>query len=256
MQDLTGKLAWITGAGTGIGAAGAEKLAAAGCRVVLSGRRPEPLQETADNIAKAGGTIAGIELLDVADREQVAAAGAKIQADHGTVDILVNNAGINVPKRHWPEVSHDDWDAIIQIDVNGVFYCTQAVLPAMRAQKSGTILNISSWAGVHVSFLTGPAYTAAKHAVCAMTESLNMEECVNGIRATAICPGEVSTPIMDKRPVPIADDVRAQMSQPDELGETILFCARLPQRTVINQLVIGPTWNRGYVAHHGGGAIG
>ena len=256
MQDLTGKLAWVTGAGTGIGAAGAEKLAGAGCRVVLSGRRPEPLQETADAIKAAGGTVAGIVPLDVADRDMVAKVGADIIAEHGTVDILVNNAGINVPKRHWPDVSHDDWDAIIQIDVNGVFYCTQAVLPAMRAQKEGTIINISSWAGVHVSFLTGPAYTAAKHAVCAMTENLNMEECVNGIRATAICPGEVSTPIMDKRPVPIPADVRERMSQPEELGDTILFCAQLPQRTVINQLVIGPTWNRGYVAHHGGGAVG
>ena len=166
------------------------------------------------------------------------------------MDILVNNAGINVPKRHWKDVSHDDWDQIIQIDVNGVFYCTQAVLPAMRAQKQGTIINISSWAGVRVSYLTGPGYTAAKHAVTAMTENLNMEECVNNIRATAICPGEVSTPIMDKRPVPMSAEDRARMTQPDEMGETILFCAQLPQRTVINELVIGPTWNRGYVAYH------
>lgn len=256
MQDLTGKLAWITGAGTGIGAAGAEKLAGAGCRVVLSGRRMEPLEETAAGIREAGGAVADIVSLDVADRAAVAQVGADIIAGHGAVDILVNNAGINVPKRHWPDISHDDWDAIVQIDVNGVFYCTQAVLPAMRAQKSGTIINISSWAGVHVSFLTGPGYTAAKHAVCAMTENLNMEECINGIRATAICPGEVSTPIMDKRPVPIPQDVRDRMSQPEELGETILFCAALPDRTVINQLVIGPTWNRGYVAYHEGKAFG
>ena len=250
MQDLTGKLAWVTGAGTGIGAAGAEKLAGAGCRVVLSGRRMEPLEETATAIRNAGGTVAGIVPLDVADRDMVAKAGENILADHGTVDILVNNAGINVPRRHWPDVSHDDWDAMMAINVNGVFYCTQAVLPAMRAQKSGTVINIASWAGVHVSFLTGPGYTAAKHAVVAMTENLNMEECINGIRGTAICPGEVSTPIMDKRPVPMSAEDRARMTQTDEMGETILFCAKLPERTVINQLVIGPVWNRGYVANH------
>lgn len=250
MQDLTGQLAWVTGAGTGIGAAGAEKLAAAGCPVILSGRRTGPLEETAETIRAAGGTVAGIVPVDVADRAAVQQAGEQILADHGPVEILVNNAGINVPKRHWPDVSHDDWDSMMAINVNGVFYCTQAVLPAMRAQKSGTILNIASWAGVHVSFLTGPAYTAAKHAVVAMTENLNMEECVNGIRATAICPGEVSTPIMDKRPIPMSAEDRARMTQPDEMGETILFCAQLPKRTVINQLVIGPVHNRGYVRNH------
>lgn len=250
MQDLTGKLAWVTGAGTGIGAAGAEKLAGAGCKVILSGRRREPLEETAARIRNAGGEVVDIVTLDVSDRDAVAEVGEKIIAEHGAVDILVNNAGINVPKRHWRDVSQDDWDAMMKINVNGVFYCTQAVLPAMRAQKSGTIINISSWAGVRVSYLTGPGYTAAKHAVSAMTENLNMEECVNGIRATAICPGEVSTPIMDKRPVPMSAEDRARMTQPDEMGETILFCAALPQRTVINELVIGPVWNRGYVANH------
>ncbi|MEM7289521.1 MAG: SDR family oxidoreductase, partial [Pseudomonadota bacterium] len=177
MRDLTGKVAWITGAGTGIGASSAEKLAEAGCKVVLSGRRAEPLQEIADGIAKAGGTVT-VEALDVADRDAVMAVGARIIEQMGTVDVLVNNAGINVPKRHWPDVSLDDWDAVINIDLNGAFYCTQAVLPAMRAQGEGLVINVSSWAGVRVSFLTGPAYTAAKHGMNAMTESLNMEECV------------------------------------------------------------------------------
>ena len=153
MRDLNDKLVWITGAGTGIGAAAAVRLAKAGCRVILSGRRMEPLQAVADQI----GSAATVMPLDVSDRQAVAKAGDSIMAMHGTVDILVNNAGINIPKRHWPDVSHDDWDDVIQIDVNGVFYCTQAVLPAMRDRKEGLIINISSWAGARPNcWLTKP----------------------------------------------------------------------------------------------------
>ena len=249
MRDLAGKLIWITGAGTGIGEAGAMALADTGAVLVLSGRRTELLQSVAERVRAAGGT-AHVEPLDVADRDAVMALGTKIGQAYGPVDTLINSAGINIPKRHWPDVSLDDWDAVVQIDLNGAFYCCQAVLPGMRAAGRGLIINVSSWAGVRVSFLTGPAYTAAKHGMTAMTESLNMEECVNGIRATALCPGEVSTPIMDKRPVPMSAEDRARMVQPEDMGETILYLARLPQHVCVNELVISPTWNRGYVAHH------
>ncbi|MEM7744971.1 MAG: SDR family oxidoreductase [Pseudomonadota bacterium] len=244
MRDLTDKLVWITGGGTGIGAAGARRLAQAGCRVVISGRRPEPLQALADEIGCA------VEVLDVVDHAAVRDAAQRIAKAHGAVDILVNNAGLNVPKRHWPEVSDRDWEMVQRVNVDGLFYCTQAVLPTMRARKEGQIINISSWAGVRPSFLTGPAYTAAKHAVNALTENLNMEECVNGIRATAICPGEVSTDIMDKRPVPIPAEIRAKMVQPEDMGEAIHFVAAQPDHVCLNQLVISPTWNRGYVGYH------
>jgi NADP-dependent 3-hydroxy acid dehydrogenase YdfG len=249
LRDLTDKLAWITGAGTGIGAAAALRLAQAGCRLILSGRRLEPLRETAATIKTEGGKAAVVPL-DVADRAEVVRIGAWIADDHGVVDILVNNAGVNVPRRHWPDVGHDDWENVLQVNVNGLFYCTQAVLPAMRARGEGQIINVSSWAGVRPSFLTGPAYTAAKHAVNALTESLNMEECVNGIRATAICPGEVSTPIMDRRPVPIPAEERARMVQPEDMGEAIWFVAAQPGHVCINQMIVSPTWNRGYVRFH------
>lgn len=251
MRDLTDKLVWITGAGTGIGAAAAKRLAGAGCRLILSGRREGPLNEIAAQI----GSQATVMPLDVSDRDAVAMVGDSITAMHGTVDILVNNAGINIPKRHWPDVSHDDWDDVMQIDVNGVFYCTQAVLPAMRDRKEGLIINISSWAGARVSFLTGPAYTAAKHAVNAMTENLNMEEGINGIRATAICPGEVSTDIMDKRPIPVPADERAKMVQAEDMGDTVHYVAAMPNHVCINELIISPTHNRMYAKFHSGEAL-
>ncbi|MFK7941594.1 MAG: SDR family oxidoreductase [Paracoccaceae bacterium] len=246
MRDLSGKLVWITGGGTGIGAAAARRLWQAGCKIVISGRRPEPLEAMADEMGCA------IEPLDVMDHKAVREVGTRIARQHGEVDILVNNAGINVPKRHWPEVSETDWEMVHRVNVDGLFYCTQAVLPAMRVRKEGQIINISSWAGVRPSYLTGPAYTAAKHAVNALTESLNMEEGTNGIRATAICPGEVSTDIMDKRPVPIPADIRAKMIQPEDMGEAVHFVAALPDHVCLNQMVISPTANRGYAKYHEG----
>lgn len=246
MRNLTDKLVWITGAGTGIGAAAARRLSLAGCRVILSGRRTAPLQELAAEI----GAKAHVVPLDVSDRAAVIAAGAEIADQHGAVDILVNSAGINIPKRHWPDVTDNDWEMVQRVNVDGLFYCTQAVLPAMRARKEGLIINISSWAGVRVSFLTGPAYTASKHAVNALTESLNMEEGINGIRACAICPGEVSTDIMDKRPVPIPAEERARMVQPEDMGETIHFVSAMPAHVCVNEMIVSPTWNRGYVAYH------
>ncbi len=252
MRDLKDKTAWITGAGSGIGASGAVKLAAAGCHVVLSGRRLQPLQALAETITSAGGS-ASIEALDVADRDAITEAAARIEADPGTVDILVNNAGINVPARRWSEISLEDWQSVIDIDLNGAFYCTKAVLPGMRSQGDGLVINVSSWAGRYVSFLTGPAYTAAKHAMCAMNESLNMEECHNGIRACAICPGEVATPILDRRPVQLSDEEKARMLQSEDLGETILFVATMPSHACINEILISPTWNRGYVRNQQAG---
>jgi NADP-dependent 3-hydroxy acid dehydrogenase YdfG len=242
-KPLAGKVAWVTGAGSGIGQAGALALAEDGALVVASGRRRDALEETAKRVASAGGK-AEIELLDVADAKAVEAAAAGILKRNGRVDILVNSAGLNVTKRHWDNVDADGWDTVIGIDLDGAFYATRAVLGAMRAQGGGLVINVSSWAGRYDSFLTGPAYNAAKHGLVAMTAHLNMAEGKNGIRACVICPGEVNTPILDKRPIPVPPEVRAKMLQPADMGETIRFLARLPPHVCISELVIAPTNNR------------
>lgn len=243
MRSLDDNVAWITGAGSGIGRAAALALAGAGVSVVLSGRRRDPLEETAGAV-RAGGGNAEVERLDVADRDAVRTVGAGIGERHGRLDILVNNAGINVLGRHWGEVTPEQWERIIAVDLNGAFYCTEAVLPLMRARKDGLVVNVSSWAGRYDTYLTGPAYNAAKHALLAMNASLNIEEGQNGIRACAICPGEVATPILDARPVPVSDEDKARMLQQEDLGETILFVARMPARVCLNEILISPTWNR------------
>src|SRR5688572_16646385 len=198
-KPLAGKIAWVTGAGSGIGQAGALVLAEDGAVVIVSGRRRDALEDTAKRIASAG-SKAEIELLDVADAKAVMTAAAEILKRHGRVDILVNSAGLNVTKRNWDNVDAEGWDTVIGIDLDGAFYATRAVLDAMRARKDGLVINVSSWAGRYDSFLTGPAYNAAKHGLVAMTAHLNMAEGKNGIRACVICPGEVNTPILDKRP--------------------------------------------------------
>jgi NADP-dependent 3-hydroxy acid dehydrogenase YdfG len=245
MRDLNGKVAWVTGAGTGIGEAGAIALAEAGMHVILSGRREDKLAEVKE---KCGDGHATVAVLDVADKSAVQATAQQIIADHGRIDVLVASAGLNPKKRNWHNVSLDDWDQVIRVDLDGAFYCCKAVLPTMKEQGEGLIINISSWAGKHVGVTTGPAYTAAKHAMNAMTESLNMEACIFGVRATAICPGEVATPILDNRPIPVTAEDRAQMVQADDCGEVIRFIAELPEHVCINELTISPTWNRGYVA--------
>ena len=246
MSDLEGKVAWITGAGSGIGLAGAQALAAAGVTVVMSGRRADVLRTEAAAIIAAGGK-AEVEKLDVTDAEAATRVANAILARHGKVDILVNSAGMNIPNRFWKNVSTAGWTDVLRINLDGSFFCIVAILPSMRERKDGLIINISSWAGKFDTYMTGPAYNAAKHAVVAMTAHLNHEECVNGIRACALCPAEVSTPIMEKRPIPPSAEERAKMLQPDDLGRTIRFIAEMPAHVCINELIISPTWNRIFI---------
>jgi NADP-dependent 3-hydroxy acid dehydrogenase YdfG len=242
---LRGSVAWITGGGSGIGLAGGIELAKAGAHVIVSGRSAETLKKAEKEI-KAAGSGEAIAL-DVADQKEVAKSAQAILKRHGRIDILVNSAGINNPKRNFRNVSVEAWDQIVAINLSGMFYCCHAVLPAMREKKQGLVINISSWAGRYASTLTGPGYNATKHAVVALTESINMEECMHGIRATSILPGEVATPILEKRPVPPPPEERARMLQAEDLGKTILFVATLPPRACVNELIISPTWNRFYL---------
>ena len=249
MAGLKGKIAWVTGAGTGIGKAGALELARAGAHVVLSGRRTAALNQTARAIVRAKGRCSVVPL-DVSDRKAVNQAAKAILKDHKRIDILVNSAGLNVPERAFVDVSPEGWDQVIDINLNGTMYCLMAVLPQMRRRKDGIVINISSWAGKFISKVTGPAYNASKFGVVGLTETINAEEGINGIRACCICPAEVATPIMDRRPVPPSAKERARMLQEEDLGRTIAFVATLPARACINEIIISPTYNRSYVGGH------
>ncbi|MBV8917357.1 SDR family oxidoreductase [Bradyrhizobium sp.] len=240
------RVAWITGGGSGIGEAGAERLAADGWIVVVSGRRKEALDAVVAKIAAAGGKAEAMPL-DVSVAADVQKVADEIVSRHGRIDLLVNSAGINVPKRRWADMELEGWNQLVEINLSGVLYCMRAVLPAMRRQQDGLIINVSSWAGRHVSKMPGPAYTTTKHAVSALTHSFNMDECVNGLRACCLSPGEVATPILKARPVPPAAEELAKMLQPEDLGRTIAFVASLPPHVCVNEILISPTWNRGFI---------
>lgn len=246
LRDIGGQVAWVTGAGSGIGQAAAVALARAGVRLALTGRGREALEQTAKLVREVSGE-ALVAPADMSVSDDVRRAWDAVHSAYGRCDILVNSAGLNVPKRSWGEITPADIDAVIGVDLNGPFYASRAVLPTMRAQRDGLIIQVSSWAGRHVSKLTGPAYSAAKHGLVALSESLNQEECGRGIRSCCICPGEVATPLLDKRPVPVTAEDRGRMLQSEDLAETIVFVARLPASVCVNEILISPTWNRGYL---------
>lgn len=248
-MNLKDKVAWITGGGSGIGLAGAIELARAGCRVVISGRDAAKLSAAVQQAEAAGAPAGAISsaALDVADSAAVTRVAQEVQALHGRVDILVNSAGINFRKRFWNETDAATFNEVVAVNLNGAMACTLAVLPGMRARHEGTVINVASFAGWHYGYLTGPAYTASKAALMALTHAFNIEEGINGLRATSLCPGEVATPILQRRPVVPSAEEMARMLQEQDLGRTIRFIAEMPAHVCINELVISPVWNRIYI---------
>ena len=244
MNKLQGKVAWVTGAGSGIGEAAAIALAEAGATVILTGRRREPLLA----VAKRIGAAARVQPADLTVAAFVMEIAHNIKANFGHLDILVANAGVNIRDRDWTRLTPEGVDTVIHGNLSSAFYCASAVLPMMRARRGGVLIHTASMAGRFIGGLSGPAYTAAKHGVVAMSHSINMQECVNGIRSTVVLPGEVATPILDLRPVPVSAADRAKMVQSADVGDLIRYIACLPPHVVINEVMITPTWNRGYVA--------
>ncbi len=240
---LQGKIAWITGGGSGIGEAGAIALAEAGATVIVSGRDDTKLGGVVAKI-NAGGNKAEALALDITNRAEVARAGEALIARHGGIHILVNSAGVNLPNRRWKNLTADSFDRIVATNLNGTFYAIEAVLPKMREQRDGCIINVASWAGRFHAYLTGPAYNASKFAVVELTMALNDDEGPNGIRACALCPGEVATPLVAKRPIPPPPEDVARMLKPEDLGRAIRFIAEMPPHVTINELVISPAYNR------------
>jgi NADP-dependent 3-hydroxy acid dehydrogenase YdfG len=240
----------VTGAGTGIGEAAALALAREGCAVALSGRRPEPLLAVAERIEKAGGK-ALVAAGDLGAEEAAARIAAAVVEKFGRLDILVNNAGANIVDRGWSKLTPERIKYMLDANLNSAFYCSAAVLPVMRAQKDGLLIHTASWAGRFVGIVPGPAYVAAKHGVVAMSYTINMEEFQHGVRSTALCPAEVATPILELRPKPVTPQERAQMIQPEHMADLIVYVAKLPATVCMNEVVISPTWNRGY-AHLAG----
>ncbi len=235
---LEGKVALVTGGGSGVGAAIARQFAGAGAQVVIVGRRSEQLEATCAEITSSRPVRPAVA--DVVDRAQVQGVVDQVVQAFGRIDILVNNAGVNVSARRLEELASEDWDLLMNINATGVFNMTQAVLPHMRAQRDGVIINISSISGLRAHTLAGAAYSASKHALNALSKVIGQEEEGNGIRATIIAPGDINTPLLDKRPVAVSAEQRARILQPDDVAAGALFVATLPAHVSVPELVIKP----------------
>ncbi len=238
-MTLAGKTVLVTGGGTGIGRGIAVALAAEGCRVVVAGRREEPLRETATLFA--GQPAIECRAADVAVLADVEQLFQWFQSEIGSIDILVNSAGVNIPKRSMAEITPNDWNLLMQVNATGAFYCMRSALPAMRAKKDGLIVNISSISGKRASLLGGVAYSASKFAMSALGGTVALEDGQHGIRVTTIFPGEVETPILDRRPVKVSAEHRARILQPEDVAAAVVMVAKLPPRAHIPELIIKPT---------------
>ena len=243
IEPLSGKVAWVTGGGSGIGQACAVELANVGATIVVSGRRASALAETAGLIKQARGKSEA-EAVDTSDKQAVERSAAAILARHGRIDILVNCAGTNVPKRFFKDLDASDWDRVVGTNLNGALYCTLAVLPSMRKRRDGLVIHIASWFARYQSYLGGAAYNASKQALCALVHQINIEEGLNGIRGCAIHPGETVTPLQKARPKPPAPEDQARMLRMEDVGRVVRFVAESPAHVCVNEIVVSPTWNR------------
>ncbi|MSU32303.1 MAG: SDR family oxidoreductase [Pedosphaera sp.] len=233
------KNAIVTGGGSGVGRATAVALAAAGWQVAILGRRAAALEETR---ILAGEVQTRIHpwVCDVADGNQVTEVMARIRELIGGVEVLVNAAGTNVPQRSLEVLSLDDYRAMMGANLDGAYYCVQAVLPGMRERGSGTIVNIISDAGKQASPKAGPGYVISKFGMAGLTQAINAEERPRGIRAIGIFPGDIDTPILTKRPIVPDAAARARMMQPEDIAACVMLAVQLPRRAVIEELVIRP----------------
>ncbi len=236
---LSGKTCVITGGGSGIGQAIAWCFAREGCQVAVAGRDEAKLRATAG--AYTGQPPILTHRADVANRGDVERLFAWADDQLGHIDILVSNAGINVARRSMAELAPEDWDCLLAVNATGAFNCLQAVLPRMRAQRDGLVIHISSIAGKRAGSLGGVAYNASKFAMTALATTAAVEECKNGIRVTTIFPGEVDTPILVHRPVPVTEEHRAKILKPEDVAAAALMIACLPPRAHVPELVIKPT---------------
>ncbi|HZT40071.1 MAG TPA: SDR family oxidoreductase [Bryobacteraceae bacterium] len=224
----------MVGASSGIGRAVAVQFAREGVRVMASARREDRLRQLQAE--------AGIDILpaDVADAAAMQRLGAAALQRFGGLDILVYAAGTNSPDRWLPRMTVEVWNEVIQVNLNGAYYITHALLPAMRAAKRGHLIYISSISGL-MPDISGAAYQASKRGLVALAHAIRVEEKKNGIRTCVVCPGLVKTEILEKRPFKTPEEELAAALEADDVAQAVLAIAKLPARASVPELQILPT---------------
>jgi len=234
---VAGKKILLTGGGSGIGRAVAIKLVEAGAKVAIVGRIQTKLDET----SKLTGGKVHVLVCDGTKHEEVEKTVTAAIKTLGGLDILINNAGMNLKERYIRNLTVEAWQQTIQGNLDSAFYFTRAVVPGMIAQSHGHIINISSVSGKRANKLGGTAYAAAKFGMMALSHSVGLEEGENGIRTTAICPGEVNTPILDHRPTAVSEERRAVILKPEDVAEAVYYVANLRPGVSVPEMIITPS---------------
>ena len=241
MSESKDKVVIITGASSGLGEATARRLAKNGAKLMLAARREERLKQLVDDISADGGT-AKYQVTDVTDKSQVEALAKATHQAYERIDVLVNNAGL-MPLSPLDETKVDEWDRMVDVNIKGVLYAIAAVLPIMRQQKSGHIINLSSVAG-HKVFSGGTVYCATKFAVKAISEGIRLES--NGeIRSTNISPGAVDTEltstISHEETAKNVNQLYSMAIDSDAIARAITFAIEQPLDVDVNEMIIRPT---------------
>ena len=243
------KTVLITGATSGIGEATAIKFAEATCRLIITGRRKDRINDLTEHLVQEYGIDVLPLCFDVRDIRQVEKYLGNLPEEWQKIDILVNNAGLAAGLGHIDEGDRDDWDRMIDTNVKGLLYVTRTIVPGMVSRQSGHIINISSIAGKEV-YENGGVYCASKHAVDALSKGMRIDLLKHGIRVTNIAPGMVETEfslVRFRGDRERADAVYKgiQALKGEDVAEVIFYCASLPAHVCINDLVITPTAQAG-----------
>lgn len=237
-KSLENKNILLIGGGTGMGRSIALALAESGAKVAISGRRMEMLKSTADKLENDQAIFC--KQADVTNRQSLESLFEWFDKTVGNLDCLIHAAGINVALRSMQELSPEDWDKLIEINLTGSYNVLRLALDRMRPNKRGQIILVNSVAGRRSVPLGGIGYNASKFGLTGLGVGLAEEEKDNGIRITNLYPGEVNTPILENRKTPPTQEHRDSILQPEDIASVVLHICSLPDRVHIPELVIKP----------------